>query len=72
MATLNNEISLTQNLYQSFIEAKSRSGKNRPLDLLFIINYNTHCCFNYHTLIKPSIIYPIINNHPDEFHKRIH
>lgn len=27
MATLNNEINLTQNLYQSFIEAKSRSGK---------------------------------------------
>lgn len=27
MATLNNEINLTQNLYQSFIDAKSRSGK---------------------------------------------
>jgi 16S rRNA G527 N7-methylase RsmG len=27
MATLNNEINLTQNLYQSFIEAKSRAGK---------------------------------------------
>lgn len=27
MATLNNEINLTENLYQSFIDAKSRSGK---------------------------------------------
>lgn len=25
MATLNNEINLTQNLYQAFIEAKSRA-----------------------------------------------
>ena len=29
MATLNNEINLTQNLYQTFIEAKSRSGKKQ-------------------------------------------
>lgn len=27
MATLNNEINLTQNLYQSFLEAKSRAAK---------------------------------------------
>ena len=27
MATLNNEINITQNLYQSFIDAKARSGK---------------------------------------------
>ena len=27
MATLNNEINITQNLYQNFLEAKSRSGK---------------------------------------------
>lgn len=29
MATLNNEINLTQNLYQSFIDAKTRSGKKQ-------------------------------------------
>lgn len=29
MATLNNEINLTQNLYQTFIDAKSRSGKKQ-------------------------------------------
>ena len=27
MATLNNEINLTQNLYQSFLDAKSRAKK---------------------------------------------
>ena len=27
MATLNNEINITQNLYQSFLDAKTRSGK---------------------------------------------
>jgi hypothetical protein len=28
MATLNNEINITQNLYQTFMEAKSRAGRN--------------------------------------------
>lgn len=28
MATLNSEINLTQNLYQNFLQAKSRAGTN--------------------------------------------
>jgi hypothetical protein len=31
MATLNNEINLTQNLYQNFIETKARTDKSRIL-----------------------------------------